>query len=127
MEAVTTGTTIACSMGVAPSSLVAGAPRSALAGAPMAVVTDVVPTTNISTFSMCVTPTNPAVAAATTAALGVLTPAACLPVPTGPWAPGSASVAVDGVPAVTATSTCFCAWGGVISVTMPSQGSVWDE
>ena len=40
------------------------------------------------TFGMCSCPANPAVAAATAAAMGVLTPSACIPVTPAPWAPG---------------------------------------
>ena len=58
---------------------------------PAANITDFAPITNIASFSMCTTQSNPAVAAATTAALGVPTPAPCVPVIPAPWTPGSAS------------------------------------
>ena len=40
----------------------------------------------------CNSPSNPMVAAATTAALGVLTPMPCIPMTIAPWMPGSSTV-----------------------------------
>ena len=59
-------------------------------------------------------------AAATAAALGVLTPMPCIPVTTA-WVPGSATVLVGNMPALNSTSKCMCNWGGVIQVTYPGQ------
>lgn len=59
---------------------------------------------------------NPAVAAATSAAMGVLTPAPCVPNTAAPWSPGSAAVTVDDLRALTDDSTCTCAWVGSIDV-----------
>jgi hypothetical protein len=73
---------------------------------------------NIPTFGMCRSPANPTVAAATAAALGVLTPMPCVPVTT-PWTPGVATVLLRGMPALDASSKCMCAYGGQISVTTP--------
>ena len=36
-------------------------------------------------------------------------------------APGAANVTVNGIPCVTAVSTCACAWGGIVSVVTPAQ------
>ena len=63
---------------------------------------------------MCMSPANPMVAAATAAALGVLTPMPCIPVTT-PWTPGSLLVLVRNFPALDAASKCMCAYGGQIS------------
>jgi uncharacterized Zn-binding protein involved in type VI secretion len=121
---VVTGAALACPFGTAPATLTATPPPVVSATAQVATVTDTAPGTNVPPFGMCTTPSNPAVAAATSAALGVLTPQPCLPVLTGPWAPGSPVVTVQGRPAFTAGSTCTCAWGGVVAVTAPGQTAV---
>jgi len=86
-------------------------------GAPAATIMDFVPITNIPPFPMCSAPLNPTVIAATAAKSGVATPAACLPV-TVPWVPGSPTVYIDNVPALSSTSTCMCLYLGVIKVTV---------
>ena len=70
---------------------------------------------------MCITPSNPAVASATAAALGVLTPMPCVPVIPAPWVVGSPTVLLGNMPALNNTSTLMCAWGGVITITVPGQ------
>jgi hypothetical protein len=90
------------------------------AGQPSATVNDFVPGQNISPFGMCKTAANPQVAAATSAASGVLTPVPCVPVPTGPWSPGAQGVSLSGQKALTADSTCNCAWSGTIQITDPA-------
>jgi uncharacterized Zn-binding protein involved in type VI secretion len=79
------------------------------------------PNVNIAPFGMCMSPSNPQVAAATAAAMGVLTPQPCLPVTVAPWTPGSPTVMIGGQPALTNSSTCNCMWGGVITISMPGQ------
>jgi hypothetical protein len=114
---------LTCSFGAAPNTLVVvpkGAPVL-VGGQPAGTILDCVPAANIPPFGMCRAPTNPAVIAATAAALGVLTPAPCVPVPTGPWVPGSPTVLVGGAPALGSTSTCLCAWAGVIGIAAPGQ------
>ena len=114
---------ILCTFGTTPAvltSLPKGRPVQA-SGQVAATVQDFAPMANIPSFGMCMTPSNPQVAAATSAALGVLTPQPCIAVTTSPWMPGSTKVLVNGVPALTATSTCQCMWGGVISVVSPGQ------
>jgi hypothetical protein len=78
---------------------------------------------NITTFGMCNSPANPAVIAATAAALGVFTPAPCVPATVAPWEP-PAPVLLDGIPAFDELATCECLWGGTIVVTDPGQLSV---
>ena len=70
------------------------------------------------TFGMCSCPANPAVASATAAALGVLTPMPCAPLTVAPWVPGCPTVIVGGKPLLNNTSKLLCAYGGVIQVTM---------
>lgn len=112
-----------CSFGVAPSSLMVvpkGMPVQA-GGQMAATIQDFAPNVNIMPFGMCTTLSNPQVASATSAAMGVLTPQPCIPVTVAPWAPGSPTVQINGAPALTSTCTCNCAWGGVITITSPGQ------
>jgi hypothetical protein len=90
---------------------------------PAANIMDHVPMTNIMPFGMCSSPANPQVAAATAAALGVLTPQPCIPATSAPWVPGSPKVMLANQPALDDTSTCLCNWAGVITITNPGQTS----
>jgi len=115
---VNSGSMLQCSMGAAPASLVVVVPTVTAATPPGANIMDCAPMVNIPTFGMCRSPANPTVAAATAAALGVLTPMPCVPVTT-PWTPGVATVLLRGMPALDASSKCMCAFGGQISITTP--------
>jgi hypothetical protein len=111
-----------CSFGVAPSVLtVLTVNRTLTSNMPAANIMDHVPMVNIMPFGMCITPTNPAVASATAAAMGVLTPMPCMPVTPAPWVVGSPTVMLGNMPALNNTSTLMCTWGGVITVVMPGQ------
>jgi hypothetical protein len=114
---------VMCSFGVAPSALTVvpkGKPVQA-GGQMAATIQDFAPNVNIMPFGMCISMSNPQVAAATSAAMGVLTPQPCIPVTTAPWTPGSPTVQINGAPALTAQCTCQCAWGGMISIVSPGQ------
>jgi hypothetical protein len=113
------GAVILCSFGMGPSSL-APLPTSrvTIEGRPAATINDCMPLVNVPTFGMCSSLANPTVAAATSAALGVLTPMPCVPV-TSPWKVGALKTTLGGSPALTAGSTCQCAWGGVIEILVP--------
>ena len=118
---------LACTFGASPSVLNVLPTNQVLAGdLPAATIADMVPTTNIATFGMCLSPTNPTVASATAAASGVLTPMPCVPLPAGPWAPGVPKVLIMGQPALDATCTCTCTWAGVISIVQPGQIQVME-
>ena len=82
---------------------------------------DFAPMVNIMPFGMCNTPSNPTVAAATAAAMGVLTPMPCIPAVTTPWMPGNPMVLVQGQPALTRMCHNMCMWGGQISFTTDGQ------
>jgi uncharacterized Zn-binding protein involved in type VI secretion len=111
-----------CSFGMAPSTLtVLPLAKVMIEGMPAGAITDSAPMVNIPPFGMCMSLANPTVAAATSAALGVLTPMPCVPVTT-PWAPGAAKTMIGGKPALTVGSTCNCSWAGIIQVTF--AGSV---
>jgi hypothetical protein len=86
-----------------------------------ATVQDFAPMVNIPSLGMCKTQSNPMVAAATAAAMGVLTPQPCIPVTTGPWSPGSSTLTIKDFAALTDDSKCACAWGG--SITVQDAGS----
>ena len=116
---VTAGAALTCSMGTLPTTL-AVAPTGVSATAPIATVMDFAPA-NVPPFGMCLSLANPAVAAATSAASGVLTPQPCTPALASPWAPGSLTAAQGGAPCLLATSKCACTFAGVISITTPGQ------
>ncbi|MDH3755958.1 MAG: DUF4280 domain-containing protein, partial [Acidimicrobiia bacterium] len=97
---VNMGAMLMCSFGVAPSSLMVLPTNMVNAGGkPAANIMDNVPMANIMPFGMCSSLSNPTVAAATSAALGVLTPMPCIPVIPAPWTPGAATTKVAGMPA----------------------------
>ena len=119
---VVNGAMMQCSFGVAPASLVVlPTNREMVNSQPAANIMDHIPLVNIPTFGMCNAPSNPAVIAATSAALGVPTPAPCVPVTPAPWMPGSPTALIGNMPALNDTSKCMCTWAGVISITFPGQ------
>jgi Domain of unknown function (DUF4280) len=115
------GAMLQCSFGAAPSSLAVLPANGVLAGAPAATIMDNAPMVNILPFGTCSSIANPTVATATTAALGVLTPMPCIPVPSAPWAPGAPTVLIGNMPALDDQSKLMCAWGGVIQINFPGQ------
>lgn len=118
---VCTGAMLQCSMGLAPSTFNA-TPRTVMTSNMMAGnIIDFVPNVNIMPFGACTSPANPTVAAATAAAMGVLTPMPCIPATVVPWATGSPTVLVENMPALNDSSKLICMWAGVISVVMPGQ------
>lgn len=119
---VTLGAMMTCTFGLAPSSLVVLPARTKmLCNVPRANIMDFSPMVNIMPFGMCNTPSNPTVAAATAAAMGVLTPMPCIPAITAPWMPGNPQCLIQGQPALTRNSQCLCMWGGVIKFTTDGQ------
>lgn len=120
--AVCSGAMMMCSFGMAPAPLmVIPANRVILNGMPMANIMDNKPLVNILPFGMCNSIANPTVAAATAAALGVLTPMPCIPTTVAPWAPGAPTAMVGNMPALTAQSMLMCMWAGVIKISFPGQ------
>ena len=117
---VVMGAMMQCSFGAAPSSLIVlPVNRVIVENKPAANIMDFKPVVNIPPFGMCSAPTNPAVIAATSAALGVPTPAPCVPVIPAPWVPGSPTVPIANMPALNDTSKCMCTWAGAISINNP--------
>ena len=123
---VVMGAMLQCSFGVAPSSLVVLPTNKVVGMTPAANIMDNVPILNIPPFGMCQSPSNPMVAAATAAALGVLTPMPCIPATAAPWVPGCPKVLVGNMPALESNSKLMCSYGGVIQVVSPGQGKVID-
>jgi hypothetical protein len=119
---VTMGAQMRCSFGAAPAVLVVSPENRTLSGGkPAATIMDHAPLKNIPTFGMCSSAINPAVATATAAALGVLTPMPCVPATATPWAPGAPTVLIGNSPALDNTSKCMCSYGGVITLLTPGQ------
>ena len=111
-----------CSFGAAPSTLVVTPENKTLTSSmPAATIMDNVPMKNIMPFGMCSSLANPTVAAATSVALGVLTPMPCVPVIAAPWAPGCPTVLIANKPALNDSSKLMCNWGGVISINNAGQ------
>lgn len=114
-----------CTFGVAPGSLIVLPTNCVLTSSvPAATIMDNAPVVNIPPFGMCSSPSNPTVAAATAAALGVLTPMPCVPLIAAPWTPGAPTVLIGSMPALDSNSKLMCTWGGVISITTPGQFTV---
>ena len=88
---------------------------------PAANINDFIPLINIPSFGACMLLTNPLVAAATTAALGVLTPVPCIPITLSPWTAGAPTVLLDGAPALDNISTLSCMMGGQITIANPGE------
>ena len=119
------GAMMMCTMGMAPSSLVVLPTNKVLTDqVPDANIMDHIPMTNIMPFGMCMSPANPTVAAATAAALGVLTPMPCIPNTPAPWVPGAPTVLLANMPTLDNTSQLMCIWGGVITFTTPGEFTV---
>ena len=119
---VCNGAMLQCSCGAAPSSMVVLPVNMVMtSNQPAANIMDHIPMVNIMPFGVCNSMANPMVAAATAAALGVLTPMPCIPATSAPWVPGAPTVLLANQPALDNTSTLMCMWAGVIQVSSPGQ------
>ncbi len=122
---VAMGANLLCTMGTAPAPIKVTSQQKVLAqGKPAATIQDCQSASNVGPFGLCRSPANPAVAAATAAAMGVLTPQPCMPVPAGTWIPTKPKVIVGGKPCLTQDCKLMCAYAGQISVTLPGQTKV---
>ncbi len=123
---VCNGAQMMCSFGTNPSNLIV-LPVGKFTFTdqqPDANVNDHIPMVNIMPFGMCITPSNPQVAAATAAALGVLTPQPCIPVTPSPWTPGGVTVQNGNATTLDNVSVLMCNWGGVITFVTPGEFTV---
>ncbi len=119
------GAMMQCSFGLAPSSLVVLPTNRVMTNqVPDANIMDHIPMTNIMPFGMCTSPANPVVAAATAAALGVLTPMPCIPATPAPWITGAPTVLLGNFPSLDNVSQLMCIWGGVITFTNAGEETV---
>lgn len=114
------GALLSCSFGAAPAKLtVLPVNRFSVEGQFSANIMDHKPMVNIAPFGLCKSMANPSVSAATSAAMGVLTPVPCIPATTAPWTPGAIKGHIAGHPALHSKCTCVCQWAGVIKVDYP--------
>ncbi|MBR4515656.1 MAG: DUF4280 domain-containing protein [Lachnospiraceae bacterium] len=121
-QVVTTGAQLMCSFGTTPGNLTATNQQTVLIeGKPAATLSDTAPMVNITPFGMCTSLANPQVAAATAAALGVLTPQPCIPAPAGTWIPSQSTVLAGGTPCLTNDCKLMCSYAGSISIVNPGQ------
>lgn len=119
-DLVTTGALLQCSMGAAPAPLtVIPGHMVMIDNKPAATTMDFKPMANIPSFGVCRSIANPQVAAATSAAAGVLTPMPCVPATSAPWVPGAPTVTAGNMPVLTSNSQCMCMWAGVITIKQP--------
>lgn len=118
------GAMMRCAFGMAPSMLQVLPAARVVSSMPLASVMDNIPMVNILPFGMCQSVTNPMVAAATAAALGVMTPMPCIPIIPAPWLPGNPTILVGGKPALTQNSKLLCAWGGAIEIVQPGTMNI---
>lgn len=118
------GATLSCSFGVAPSVMNVLPVSRVMSMMALASIMDHIPMVNILPFGMCNSMANPMVAAATAAAMGVLTPMPCIPVTAAPWMPGVPTVLIGNKPALDSSSKLMCNWGGVIQVVNPGQMNI---
>lgn len=121
-QVVVSGATCACSFGMAPCSMnVTSQAKVLVSGKPCATIQDC-QKVNLPSFGMCTSMANPQVAAATAAALGVLTPQPCMLMPAGTWIPKKPSVFIDGKLILSNDSKLICSNGmGNISIVSPGQ------
>ncbi len=114
-----------CTMGTAPAPVKVTSQAKVMAqGKPAATIADSQGGANIGPFGLCTSMANPAVAAATTAAMGVLTPQPCMPMPAGTWIPTKPKVIIGGKPCLTGDCKMMCAYAGSVSITFPGQVKV---
>ncbi len=119
---VVSGAMTQCTFGAAPGTLnVLPLNKTMVGGPPAANIMDNKPMVNVAPFGVCMSMANPMVAAATAAALGVLTPMPCIPNTAAPWVVGAPTILIGNMPALNDSSMLMCNWGGVIKVLVFGQ------
>jgi hypothetical protein len=92
-----------------------------LGGLPVGTIMDGAPFLNVTPFGLCTSLANPATAAATAAAFGILTPMPCTLALVPPWIAGNPVTMAGTFPMLTNDSQLMCAFGGVINILFPGQ------
>ncbi len=119
------GAKMQCTFGAMPAPLaVLPVNRVLTQNVPDANIMDHIPIVNIPSFGPCSSPAFPATAAATAAAMGVLTPMPCIPTTPFPWATGAPTVLLANFPTLDNMSKLACVWGGVISFIDAGEATV---
>jgi len=118
------GTLLKCSCGNVPVPIMVLPDKKVNSMTPVAVASDHIPLLNILPFGMCSNPANPMVAAATAAAMGVLTPMPCIPCTLQEWTKTSEKVKIKGKQVLSMESKLQCLYGGSIQAVLPLQPRV---
>ena len=118
------GTLLKCSFGNVPTPIMVLPDKKVNSMLPVAVKTDHVPFLNILPFGMCSNPANPMVAAATAAAMGVLTPMPCIPCTVQDWTGFCGKVKIQGKEVINMDSRLQCLYGGSVQAAVPMQPRV---
>ena len=114
---VVIGAILSCEFGDAPSTLKLPISHGVyLKNKAQLNIMDFEPNVNIMPFGMCDNLSNPAVAQATDANDGELTPVPCSPVITMPWINGKDDNLIENFPALLSKSTNACIYCGQIIV-----------
>ena len=109
------GAMMMCTFGAAPGTESVLPVNKVVVKTPVGNIMDNKPFVNVTPFAMCISPSNPAVAAA----LGA--PMPCTPMTAAPWTPGNAKAMVGNMPALDMASMCTCSYGGVITFVNTTQ------
>ena len=120
---VCSGAMLLGSFGMAPPSLmVLPANRTMPANMPAANIMHYKPMVNIMPFGACMGQANPTVAAATSAAKGVVTPPPYIPVTTDPRTLGAPRVLIANMPALNNTPKWMCNRAGASPLLILDKG-----
>jgi hypothetical protein len=123
-QLVVMGAVTSCSMGTGPCTMIVP-PANKVMGCnvPAANIMDN-KISNLPSFIMCTSMSNPTVASATSAASGVLTPMPCVPALAAPWSPGASKTKIANMPALDSSSTLQCSYGGTISISYAGEAKI---
>jgi len=109
---------------MAPGSLMVLPTNLVMSSGPVANIMDHKPMVNVMPFGMCQSMANPMVAAATAAAMGVLTPMPCIPNTPAPWIVGAPTVLLGNMPILNNSAKLMCMWAGVIEILPPGVPTI---